>query len=841
MRLALIRAKFCSSRGWKAGYTLIEMAIVVSVVGLLMASFISAYNIYKKTSTQIATENNASLITAELGKFLIQHGRYPCPAQLDLPRTDARYGMETECDPLVTAAVAAAAVPPGIPYPAVTTAGTCAGGLCFENGQIWVDVNQSPTNICAVTGPTVAGSCVVPKVRRGALPFRTLGIPEDQAEDGYGNRFIYAVTENLAVTTSYVRRSGGISVLDGRPVGQLLTPADNRAHYIIFSPGPDRAGAVTRYGVQVNACPAAGYDAENCTTNLTGTNNLAIYRAADYSTAPGATHFDDYVKFFSSVETPLWRISDAGGFHIRDLIDAEAGGQVGIGKDVPATNASVDVVGEVRADNADTHAAQICDLDPTNPRCIPTSKFGGEADDFKCPAGTYARAFGERTNPTGDPATDPAAKYIKCVADTPESCPTGETMIGIDFSDPAYPQGKPRCSSVVTCPASTKTLCSGAEATTFTIPSNVKNSTWVSPVAGSSRQRTYVCQTNGSGVTSWQTLSTTGSCSCTAIDQYFDTTCNVWQGNGNWTGVVTQHQVHLCPANTGSTTVTSNTCVCAPTSETRTVACPAGLTGSVTQQRDWICDSATAGHWTAWTQVASTCTCTPNTQTQVLGCGTGYTGAINQHRDFTCPAATWGSWVTDSNTCTCTGGTENRTISCPPNEIGGIDQTRTYDCGTNSWGPWVQTASSCTCPAGITQNQTIGCPGAHQAGNIVQQRSWDCPSSSWGPWTDITNTCACVADSETRTVACTAPLLGNITEQRTYDCGAGNWGAWIEVMNNCGTVAYSWVPKTSATGPFGAPLSIQSSSSCSTPGSNSSCSAPAGGGQYWHYAQCQCE
>lgn len=797
------------------GYTLIEMSIVVSVVGLLLASFISAYTIYIKTKAQQTTENNASLLKASLSNFLVQFGRYPCPARIDLPRTDPYYGMESECDPLVTVP------PPSDPtapvYPAVVTAGTCANGLCFEDGLTPVDVNPGPVL-----------NEVIPKIRRGSIPFRAMGIPEDQAEDGYGNRFQYAVTEPLAVTTSYVRRSGGVVIHNDATPPTELTPVDNRAHYVIFSSGPDKAGAYSRYGLLLAPCAATGLDAENC--NTSPANPLAIYRAAKYAPAATAIHFDDYVSFYSSVETPLWRVSDASGFHISDLIDAALTGQIAIGSEDFALNATVDVAGDVRADDGNSHAVEICDQQQAF--CIPLSKFGGDEEDFKCEANKYVKGFGSPDIPDGNPAYNaalPASKFVKCAGTTDVTCAPGEIMRGVNAD------GTLNCTSVVACPALSDELCG----VSYTVGSDLQGETFTTPIIGASKQRSYLCSTKF-GVTKWRAQSTTGSCTCTPIDEYLDTACNTYQGYGNWTGVVTRHHTFECPSEVEDSQIVSNGCVCEPTTETQVISCPSGLTGSRTRQRDWVCDSASAGHWTGWSIVADNCVCTPNTQTQTLTCGTGYTGAINQHRDFTCPAASWGGWVTDSNTCTCTGATENRTIGCPAYHTGSIQQHRDFNCGTSSWGAWVTDADSCTCNEG-TQTQTLSCTGAHMEGQRIEQRTYNCSTASWGPWAETSNTCSCVADNDTQVVPCTAPLVGTITQTRTYDCSIGSWGAWQEAVNNCGVVAYSWVSKTAATGPFGSPLSVAEGSSCSTPGASSACSSPAGGGQYWHYSTCQCE
>lgn len=809
MRSAAVRELVsCPHRRKTAGYTLIEMAVVISVVGLLAASFISAYHIYTKTKTQIKTENNASAAMKQLSSYLIQKGRYPCPARMDLPRTDPQYGMESECDPLVTVPLN-----PGDPiYPAAWTAGTCGtgvdSGLCFETGDAAnpVDMIPSTTNVSPL-------GFAVPRVRRGMLPFRAMGLPEDQAVDGFGSRFHYAVTENLAVATTFVRKSGGIIIVDGQtPTPNELTPVDNRAHYALFSSGADRGNAYSYFGKQLRPCPAGTVDEENCDT---AADSLAKYVAADFAPADGAAHFDDYIKFYTSVEIPLWKVADTSGFHIRDLVDAEAGGKIGIGLMNPQS--TVDVAGEVRANEGNVLAAEVCDLDGS--KCIPVSDFGSESDKFKCPAGTYGRAFGDQMN----------GKYIKCVANIEPGCPTGKMMVGV------LANGEPDCRAIVTCPEQGDTLCSSTAAVqSYTIPSKVEGTLWSSPVVGVSRQRNYECN-NGS----WQTTSTTGLCTCTAVDEYISTACNAWQGYGNWTGTITRHHTITCPDGVEDNQYTG-TCVCEPTSQTQTVSCPSGLTGNRIRQRDWICTAPDSGYWTAWTIVQDNCGCNPATQTQSLSCGTGYTGSIEQHRDRQCPAGTWGSWITDSNTCTCTGATQNRTIGCTSPLTGTIQQHRDFNCGTNSWGSWITDADNCTCD-NPTQTRTKSCTGQNEAGEITEQRTYNCATSNWGPWTQVSTTCTCQPVTENRVVGCTSPLVGSKTEQRQWNCATTSWGPWQVVIDNCGAVAYSWVSKTAATGPFGGPLSVQQGASCTNPGATSACSSPAGGGQYWHYTQCQCE
>lgn len=620
----------------QAGYTILESAIVMVVVGLMMASFATAYNIYLKTQAEQKTDNNASQVINALDNYLIQAGSYPCPARSDALRTDVDYGVAGDC---TSTAVAV---------------GNCASGICVETS------NRA--------GPALAA----PRVRRGMVPFRTLALPEETAEDGYKTRFDYVVTEALAVPSTYNQKNGAIDVQDAAGTSLVKPPTGTggSVHYLLIGKGPDRLGGYTRFGVQASPCPTGTLDAENCNTSTTSPADLAIYRMAEYSEARGATHFDDYVKYSSSVETPLWKIADAGGFHINDLINAGPGaglGKVAIGMATAATGAlaaPLQVAGRVHA-SADVLANELCPSGSPSSGCFPV------AHNMDCAPGTYTTGIDNNT--------------IRCAPQMTISCPPGQIARGIGAG------GVVNCQTVVNCPVQNKTVCSGTPAqTTYVLPSGYQTNTWTTPITGYSFQATYVCGASGN----WVTQSSTGVCDCTPVDEYYPVTCNS-QMSGNWSGSITVHHVHTCPANTDTYTNTASGCTCVPTTETSTGGCPSGFSGSITYQRSWTCSSASAGSWSSWTTTANTCTCVPSSETQTFSCAVGYSGSITQQRNFTCPAATWSSWAPVSNTCTCTGATQYQTIGCVAPLSGSRDQSRTYNCATDTWNPWTTYQDNC--------------------------------------------------------------------------------------------------------------------------------------------------
>ncbi len=109
-----------------------------------------------------------------MGRFALQNGRYPCPADPALPEENPNAGVEY-CQYNAMAAINAAIVPGPAGAPATCNAG---GGFCRSLG----------TN-----GATDDGNSIL----YGSIPYTTLGLPAQY--DGWNKKFGYAVTEALTV------------------------------------------------------------------------------------------------------------------------------------------------------------------------------------------------------------------------------------------------------------------------------------------------------------------------------------------------------------------------------------------------------------------------------------------------------------------------------------------------------------------------------------------------------------------------------------------------------------------------------------------------------------------
>jgi prepilin-type N-terminal cleavage/methylation domain-containing protein len=226
----------------KDGFSLIELTVVMVIGGILLSALSSALLIYVKNAELKKTRTRLAAIDEGIQQYLSLNGRLPCAAPLNAPVDSAEYGRE------VTA-------------------------LCGDGDK---------------DGTFRATGTDSRMVRIGAVPVRTINLPDDYAIDSWGNRFTYAVTELLASPDLFDRELGAISVVDSND-HSVITPAGS-AHYVVVSHGPDRLGGYTVAGVEGASCPSGTLDAHNC-------EYAARFRRTQItSRASGASHFDDLIS-----------------------------------------------------------------------------------------------------------------------------------------------------------------------------------------------------------------------------------------------------------------------------------------------------------------------------------------------------------------------------------------------------------------------------------------------------------------------------------------------------------------------------------------------------------------
>jgi prepilin-type N-terminal cleavage/methylation domain-containing protein len=731
----------------KKGYTLIEMAIVVLVAGVVIASGAEVYRIYHTNQARTTTTNNVSSIAQSIGGFLIRFGRYPCPADISRPRTDPSYGMETGCDPTNTS---------GEPTYVTTAAGSC-----------WAD-----GGICIQSAPAPLPNTLL--VRRGAIPFRSMNIPESMTFDAYGDRLQYAVTEPLAVTNTYSPQGGGINVND-QTSGKTATGV----HFVIFSSGPDQAGAYSRDGgLLVASCGTtnvATSDAQNCTTSGAAVFNIAQYNA----NAGSPNHDDDTLQFFTSMAIPLWKPQGQSQAinNIHDTVQTKlpspsvvpptnpqadpncidpSGCRVGVG--VPDPTTALDVAKNntsgisVQASGS-LQTSTLCDNASPTANCLTSSVIAGNDSSMTCP------------KPNIDP---PNAVYVigisnnqvQCSAVQLKACGQGQFMAGINKDGSLNCQavnqncsaGLPQSALNGPAPLSAFIGCdlSGANSNleyvafdpTVWLPAAQVNTTASVPMA------TIIQNTNAStaqGNIAQQDMQAWLSGSSTTPGPQYTLVNNYQCVGGQWTYT----------GNNGGW------CGCEPTTTPTTLTC-----------------SQLANNYYNW------------------GAGAGFTGLGTV--PVTETVSTWGPGP---------GG-----VAC-----GWASNNTTYTFSINgtTYGPYLsQTAMNAAMPALITACSAGQCTNntpavqwntqcspwggfnGYNTGGITMQNTWSCGVSTngipggWTGATTMSNTCGCASSNSQNAGGCPAGYTGSITTETDTTC-TGSGGVGSTIASSTGPYVFS--------------------------------------------------
>jgi len=126
------------------GFTLIEMALVIAIIGLMVSGGIFAITPVLRQAKVNQTATALDQLEAALALFAIRNNRLPCPADGSLPSTNANYGIE--------------------PTPTPVNGGNCTVGTTNTNGFV---------------------------VGNSVIPWRTLGLDESYSVDGWNNRISY--------------------------------------------------------------------------------------------------------------------------------------------------------------------------------------------------------------------------------------------------------------------------------------------------------------------------------------------------------------------------------------------------------------------------------------------------------------------------------------------------------------------------------------------------------------------------------------------------------------------------------------------------------------------------
>jgi prepilin-type N-terminal cleavage/methylation domain-containing protein len=152
-----------------AGFTLIETAIAIVVLGLISVAAINLHERANQQRTMQTTYDHMDEIVQALSVYAETAGRIPCPAA---------------------------------PADSTSTYG-------WERGV-------APADITVGTGRFPMGTCAADGSREGIIPFMTLGLSEKTARDGWGRFFTYSVSPVFAQRNDQAATAADMGVIHGR-------------------------------------------------------------------------------------------------------------------------------------------------------------------------------------------------------------------------------------------------------------------------------------------------------------------------------------------------------------------------------------------------------------------------------------------------------------------------------------------------------------------------------------------------------------------------------------------------------------------------------------------------
>lgn len=249
-------------RALARGFTLIEMALVLMVVGFIASGALNLVGNSQNGKRTVVTTANMREVQKALQAYVIQNGCLPCPAD----RTGATsYGQQ---------------------LPIATACGTSC---------------------------TIASGA-------GAVPWVTLGLSEETASDGWGRRFTYSIPEDLHRSPDcsaavgqrgMIRCSNAMPQITGNPLSvmdndnatptTIITGTDSTTAptaYVLLSHGVDGAFGYPMFGATQIADVHSGTAGQGQAQN--GDFADRVFASGRVNASSGSEYFDDLVTYASA-------------------------------------------------------------------------------------------------------------------------------------------------------------------------------------------------------------------------------------------------------------------------------------------------------------------------------------------------------------------------------------------------------------------------------------------------------------------------------------------------------------------------------------------------------------
>ncbi|TNE32513.1 MAG: type II secretion system protein [Alphaproteobacteria bacterium] len=416
-------------RTGRAGFSLIELAVLMAIVGLIMAGMLQTYRVHSRASEINNTKGRLNELSSAMQIYYFRNRKLPCPAYRGVPQDDTEYGQEA-CPEFRTG------------FPGFWAVPTCNNGLCRVAGQRSIDHNGAD-NVSATHQNFSA-------VLVGSVPFKelntVLNLSRQNVFDGWGRQFTYAVTERLTRPEGDANGGYGITLgtiglgiwsplagAEADPAqdiyGTIPNPPGSHTA-LILSHGQDAMGAYTSNGVMVKPCASGAdvmRDSENCDDDSQFSMVTTGGQYTLMSRKSGTYHFDDILLIKFNANSSSWQTSDVNPDNI---MTSPAYNAIGIGEESPQAN--IDVSGNIFLDNdggtqtGRLRADQLCNTT--------TGAGAGDCFDPHLIGGTGMGCTLPGQVMVGIANGAPICQYASMQGVNPGTCSSGEFIVGFDAS-----------------------------------------------------------------------------------------------------------------------------------------------------------------------------------------------------------------------------------------------------------------------------------------------------------------------------------------------------------------------------------------------------------------------
>lgn len=299
--------------GLKAGFSLLQLSIILLVGGMILAATLPGGDEAGTLAKIRITQERMQKIEEATEQFMLANQRRPNVASITAPPFSAQYGVEDTPPTTVWMVGNFFQQTYRNLFPTITQASnviTVANSNGVNKGDIvsgtYVPISQvlgvsSGTQFTISEMATASGASASVQIRSpvvaGAVPVKTLGLPDEYMFDGFGRRLIYMVDQrttisNMCLDLQAKHESGVVSLSSSSDFS-----ADTFDHtmWALMSQGPDGQGATSMQGVELTNRIKTG------NTDPDSLNNAFYDGSEDYSFNPKGLVSKDPTATFDDI------------------------------------------------------------------------------------------------------------------------------------------------------------------------------------------------------------------------------------------------------------------------------------------------------------------------------------------------------------------------------------------------------------------------------------------------------------------------------------------------------------------------------------------------------------